>query len=117
MSASRSSAVELERDLSVSIWKSVYRYFFYGWLFHDAATGSDFERATALRHNRDQAKWLPVYLMRWVIGGSVLVALETVCERALSSPALSATLAVVLILVVVFLLVTGVCWFFLQTGR
>ena len=117
MSASRSSAVELERDLSVSMRKSVCRYFFYGWLFHDAATGSDFERATALRHNRDQAKSLPVYMMRWVIGGAVLAAFVAVCEHTLSSPVLSATFAVALTLAVLFLLVTGICWLFLQTGR
>ena len=111
------SAVDGARGPRVSLCCGVYRYFFYGWLFDDADRGSAFERATALRHNRDQAKWLPVYMLRWGIGGAVIVVLQTLCEHALNSPVLSAALAVALVLVVLFLLVTVVCWLFLQTGR
>jgi len=111
------SAIDGARNPPPSLRDGVYRYFFYGWLFHDADSGSALERATALRHNRDQAMWLPVYMLRWVIGGAVIVVLETLCEHALGSPVLSAALAVALILVVLFLLVTVVCWSFLQAGR
>ena len=111
-----SSAGDEACDASVPRRGSVYRYFFYGWLFRDAYCGSSLERATALRHNRDQAKWLPVYMMRWGVGGAVLMVLEVACERALGSPVLSAVLAVALVLVVLHLLITGVCWVFLRTG-
>ena len=102
------------RDASVSVRGSVYRYFFHGWLFRDADRGSSLERATALRHNRDQAKWLPVYMMRWSVGGAVLAVFELACERVLGSPVLSAAFAVALSLVVLHLIVTGVCWLFLR---
>jgi hypothetical protein len=117
MSETPRSAVEGERDLPASLCDGVYQYFFYGWLFRDADSGSGLERATALQHNRDQAKWLPVYMVRWVIGGAVIVALEALCEHALSSPLLSAAFAVALTLVVLFLLITVVCWSFLQGAR
>lgn len=105
------------RDLPVPLRESVYRYFFYGWLFHDADRGSSLERASALRHNRDQAKWLPVYMVRWFIGGAVLLALEILCEHALSSPVLPAALAVTLVYVALFLLITVISWLFLNTDR
>ena len=43
----------------------LYRYFFYDWLFRDASRGTLLERAAALRHNVEQARWLPLYLKRW----------------------------------------------------
>jgi hypothetical protein len=116
MSNHPSSVGESARDASVSMRERVRRYFFYGWLFRDADCGSSLERAAALRHNRGQAKWLPVYMMRWGIGGAVLVVLEVACERVLGSPVLSAALAVALSLVVLHLLITGVCWVFLRAG-
>jgi hypothetical protein len=104
-------------DLPVPLRESVYRYFFYGWLFRDGNSGSGLERAAALRHNREQAKWLPIYFVRWVICGSVLLVLENLCQRTLSSPVLSAALAVALILVVLFLFITAICWLFLHKVR
>ena len=44
----------------------LYRYFFFGWLFRDAAQGNLFERTSAWRHNQAQSHWLPTYLRRWV---------------------------------------------------
>ena len=102
---------------SVSLREGVYRYFFYDWLFRDADGDSDRERALALRHNRDQAKWLPVYLRRWVVGGAVILALEALAEHVLGNDVLAAALLVVLVLVVLFLLVSVVCWVFLRSGR
>jgi hypothetical protein len=116
MSNTPPSAGEEAFDASVPRRGSVYRYFFYGWLFRDADRGSSLERATALRHNRDQAKWLPVYMMRWGVGGAVLAVLELACERTLGSAVLSAVLAVAIVLVVLHLLITGVCWIFLRAG-
>jgi hypothetical protein len=93
---------------------AVYRYFFYDWLFRDAGSGSDLERAAALRHNRVGARWLPTYLRRWLVGGSLLLAVATWADQALGHPVLSAVLAVALVLVIVFLVVTVVCWTILR---
>lgn len=100
-----------------SLRMSLGRYLFYGWLFQDADTGSRLERAAALRHNSDQAKWLPTYLRRWLVVGMGLLALETLSERALSMPLVSAALSVAIILVLLFLLITVVCWAFLRADR
>lgn len=104
------------RNGDLSLREGVYRYFFFGWLFRDADSGSSVERAIALRHNRDQAKWLLVYMLRWVVGGAVILALETLSEHVTSQPVLSAALAVALVFVVLFLLITAICWAFLHCG-
>lgn len=93
---------------------AVYRYFFYGWLFRDAQRGSLFERAAALRHNRDRARWLPTYLRRWFVAGLLLAGIEVWTEQASVHAVVSATFAVALILVVVFLVVTALCWAMLR---
>jgi len=100
-----------------SLRTSLYRYFFYGWLFRDADRGTGLEQAIALRHNRAQAKWLPIYLLRWAVGAVVLLTLELVLERALGSPMLSAALAVAVVFAVMYLLVTTICWAFLHERR
>jgi hypothetical protein len=102
---------------SISLREGVYRYFFYGWLFCDADSGSDRERALALHHNRDQAKWLPVYIWRWVVAGAVVLGLEALSEHVLSNAVLSAALLVALVFVVLFLLISVVCWVFLRSSR
>jgi hypothetical protein len=57
-----------------------YRYWFFGWLFRDAARGSWLEREAALRHNRQRAQWLPLYIRRWILLCSVFYALGVVLE-------------------------------------
>jgi hypothetical protein len=104
-------------DASVSLREGVYRYFFYDWLFRDANGGSDRERALALRHNRDQARWLPVYIRRWIVAGAAVLGFEALSEHVLGSAVLSAALLVILVLVVLFLLVSVVCWVFLRSSR
>ena len=47
-----------------------------------------------MRHNRDQAKWLPLYMLRWSVGGAVIWALETLSEHVVRKPVLSAALAI-----------------------
>jgi len=47
----------------------LYRYWFYGWLFHDVNRGNLFERAAARRHNQARSVWLPTYLRRWTLLG------------------------------------------------
>ena len=96
---------------------SLYRYLFYGWLFRDADAGTDLERASALRHNRDQARWLPVYLLRWSVIGGVLTGLESQAGALNGVPVLSAALALALIFVAMYLMMTAVFWAFLRGPR
>jgi hypothetical protein len=117
MSDPRPDAIRRERNDGPSLQTAIYRYFFYGWLFRDASSGSALERAAALRHNRNRARWLPTYLRRWAVCAASLVAFETWAEQALDNALVSAALAVALILVLVFLVVTAVCWTMLRDGR
>ena len=109
------STAPLDDDIGLGV--RLYRYFFYAWLFRDADSGSSLERSAALRHNLTQAKWLPVYLLRWAIGGAVILVLERLSEHLLGDSVVSAVLAVMLVFVVLFHLITIICWAFLQIGR
>lgn len=84
----------------------LYRYFFFGWLFKDVNSADKFERMVAMQHNRRQASWLPVYMLRWAwwgllfygLGGGVelLFEAETLarCFYALSALCLSFTVTI-----------------------
>lgn len=52
----------------------LYRYWFFGWLFRDASRGNALERAAALRHNLERARWLPTYMRRWAALGLLMYA-------------------------------------------
>ena len=67
----------------------LYRYFFFGWMFKDTGVGDVFERAAADRHNREQARWLVVYLIRWLWLGLGLYALGRVAELLFEAQGLS----------------------------
>jgi len=67
----------------------LYRYFFFDWLFKDVGAGNLFERAAAVRHNREQARWLPVYVLRWLWWGLGFYALGSVTELILEATMLS----------------------------
>jgi hypothetical protein len=66
----------------------MYRYFFYGWLFQDACRGDRLQRNAAIMHNREQAKWLPMYMRRsWVLT-AILFGVGWFVELSLGSPVL-----------------------------
>jgi hypothetical protein len=92
----------------------LFRYLFFGWLFRNASAGSALERSAALRHNREQAKWLPIYLGRWAITGALLLALEWLSERLTGNSPLSAALELCVIFAIMFELITTVYWAFLR---
>lgn len=92
----------------------LYRYLFYGWLFRDASRGNAWERAAAWRHNREQSRWLPTYMRRWAIGGTLLLGVAALLELVLSLRVLSAVFYVLASLVVPFNAVTATCWGFLH---
>jgi hypothetical protein len=60
----------------------LYRYFFFGWLFREVSSGNLFERAAAVRHNREQARWLPTYMLRWLWWGLLFYALGSLVDLA-----------------------------------
>lgn len=88
----------------------LYRYFFFGWLFRDATRGTVFERAAAWRYNREQARWLPTYMWRWVTWGFAFYALGGVVELVLDSPILSMLFYVPSALAVPVNAVIGAAW-------
>lgn len=93
----------------------LYRYLFYGWLFFDASRGDVFVRVAAMRHNREQARWLPTYMRRWCVLGGLLFIVACFCELVLASPRLSAFFYVPGVLTMPMNLVTAVCWVGLVT--
>lgn len=93
---------------------TLYRYFLYGWLFRDARSGTWLERFASLRHNREQARWLPTYMRRWLVAGIVLFAAAVFCEERLSSPLIAAAIYVPALLTLPFEIVTAICWAWLR---
>ncbi|MEO7336964.1 MAG: hypothetical protein ABIV63_10315 [Caldimonas sp.] len=72
----------------------IYRYFFFGWLFHDVTRGNLFERSAAWRHNRAQARWLPTYMRRWFVVGALSYAGGVFVELVIGAPVASTLLYV-----------------------
>ena len=88
----------------------LYRYFFFGWLFKDVSRGNVFERAAALRYNREHAHWLLTYMRRWLACGLVLYALGGMLEWGLNAPALSVVFYIPSALSVPVNAVIGAAW-------
>ncbi len=88
----------------------LYRYFFFGWLFRDVSSGNMFERAAAMRYNREQARWLPTYMLRWLWLGLAFYVAGEVADVVLQAPALSTWCFAVSSLSVPFTVVTAVVW-------
>ncbi len=59
-------------DSASSFASLLYRYWFFGWMFRDAGRGTAVERDSALRHNSERARWLPVYMRRWALLGVLM---------------------------------------------
>ena len=116
MSETPATVAKASAELRLPLRQSIYRYLFYGWMFRNAGTGTALERAMALRHNQAQARWMPVYLVRWLVIGAMLWPVEQASE-AMAVPALSVALTLGLIYVVMYLLLTTVFWAFLRGDR
>jgi hypothetical protein len=93
-----------------SLPQLLYRYLFFAWLFRDASRGNLFERAAAWRHNQGCARWLPVYMRRWLILGLLLFALGWWAEALMNLPQFSALFYLPSILTVHVNVVAGVSW-------
>jgi hypothetical protein len=107
---------KLIRMNAPSDYALLHRFFFYGWLFRDASAGTFLERAAALAYNREQSKWLPTYLVRWLVMAGVLLSAGTFCETTLGSTALSVPFYLLTTITVAFNAVTAACWGLLQTS-
>lgn len=94
----------------ISFWTLLYRYFFFDWLFKNAGHGNAFERAAAWRHNREQAKWLPLYMWRWFVLGLIMYGLGRYFELLLNLPQLSSFFYVPASLSVPVNAVIGAAW-------
>ena len=94
----------------------LYRYFFFGWLFKDVNAGNLLERAAAWRHNRDQARWLPTYMRRWLWCAGFFYALGLAVESLLHSPGLSVFFYVPCALAVPVNAVIGAAWLGLRVA-
>lgn len=94
----------------------LYRYLFFTWLFKDIARQMNvFERAAAWRHNREQSRWLPLYMRRYVVLGGALMGAGMLAETL--SPLLSAFFYVPGTMTVPMLAVAGVAWTGLRAGE
>ena len=96
--------------LSMPFRTLLYRYFFFGWLFKDVNRGNLLERAAAWRHNREQARWLPTYMRRWMWCGVSLYTLGMAVETLMLAPGLSAFFYVPSALAVPVNAVIGAAW-------
>jgi hypothetical protein len=88
--------------------KLLYRYWFFGWLFADVNRPDVFERSSAWRHNREQARWLPTYLRRWAMLTVISYLIGVLLEHGMGAPAASAVLYTQAIMGVVFNTLTSV---------
>ena len=88
----------------------VYRYFCFGWLFKDVSEGNLFERAAIVRYNREQARWLPTYMLRWLWWGLAFYALGTAAEIFLEAPGLATLCYVIGSLSVPFTVAIAAAW-------
>jgi hypothetical protein len=68
----------------------LYRYWFWGWLFHDASHIGHSDCAAAREHNVRQRAHLPVYMRRWATGVVALLAVGHTLELCAAPAALTA---------------------------
>lgn len=101
----------------LSFFTLVYRYLFFSWLFRRIDIGSDLERAAAIRHNREQARWLPTYMLRWMWVSLVLYALAGFLDLVLEATGLSMLLYAASAMCLSFTVTIGVAWFGLKGVR
>ncbi|MDH5285542.1 MAG: hypothetical protein OEX23_02775 [Betaproteobacteria bacterium] len=96
------------------LWQLFYRYWFWGWLFHDASRGDVLRRAAAWRHNVTQRIHLPVYMCRWLALVAVSFATAMCVEAAIGARAFAALFYVASVLALVVETVAGIAWLFLR---
>lgn len=63
-----------------SLRRTLYRFWFWGWLLEPVMHGDPLQREAAYRRNRERARWLAVYAKRWTL-------LTLACAWVASGPA------------------------------
>ncbi len=95
----------------------LYRYFFFSWLFDDVNTGTMFERAAAVRHNREQARWLPTYVIRWMWLALMFYAVGGFAELVLEAPMIAVVCHVATTLCASFTITIATAWLGIRTRQ
>jgi len=55
-------------EIDIRLGSLFYRYLFFNWLFADLTQATTpLERQLAWQHNRKMRRYLPVYLLRWLV--------------------------------------------------
>jgi hypothetical protein len=98
------------------LWHLLYRYWFWGWLFHDVNRGDLLRRAAAWRHNVAQRVHLPVYMRRWSACLVATFAIAAVIE-AFDARATAAVFYCAAILAAVIEVNAGMAWVFLKDRK
>ena len=88
----------------------LYRYFFFTWLFKDVGPGDLFERAAAFRYNRQQARWLPMYMLRWLWWSLGFYTLGSVADLMLELPVVAMCIYAVSAVGVAFSVMAATAW-------
>jgi len=103
------------REAPEPLWRLLYRYWFWSWLFLDAGCGDRLLRAAALAHNIRQRVHLAVYMRRWTFLLLALASIGDALDRAASPPALTASFFVCASLGVVVVTVAAAAWALLSS--
>jgi hypothetical protein len=96
------------------LWRLLYRYWFWGWLFLDVNRGDLLRRAAAWRHNVRQRVHLPVYMRRWLAALSVTAAVAVAFETLAGARIAAAVFYTGAVLCSVVQVVAGIAWAFLR---
>lgn len=97
-------------DMPLSI--VLVRYLWPFWLFRDASSGDRLARAAAYRHNRAMRIYLPGYLLKWLLGASLVLGLTAAMEALASTSGSAPTLLLVLAALCGTLFAGSVCLLF-----
>ena len=97
-SSSQFSDDDSSRAPTSELGDVAHRYFFFGWMFRNAAVSDTFLHHAALRFNIEQRRYLPIYMYRWLVIFASCAALGSGLER------LARTVAAVPYLIGVFAL-------------
>jgi hypothetical protein len=96
------------------LWSLLYRYWFWGWLFHDVNVGDALRRHASRRHNVAMRAWLPTYMGRWCLSSAALLVVAVPVERVSAAQHAAALLYTGAVLAALVTFVTLAIWTFLR---
>ncbi|MDQ2819667.1 MAG: hypothetical protein M3Y65_04610 [Pseudomonadota bacterium] len=96
----------------------LYRFLFFDWLFADVRAADNlYERHAARVHNRQMARYLPVYLRRWSFLAALDFGIGCLLERLLQTGVLSAWFFTWSCVALTGTVIIGVAWVLLCNPR